>query len=68
MADSGCVMAGRDLALLGGKGDGKTMVVRWFVERMGYEMETFPMFKDMTSRDLIQRRATDGQRNTMWKV
>ena len=47
-----------DLCVIGDKGVGKSAIARLFAHRLGYPTETFFMFKDMTSRDLLQRRST----------
>jgi MoxR-like ATPase len=60
--------SGRDMCVLGGKGAGKSLLVRQFARRLGYAVEVFPLFKDMTARDLLQRRATDQQGSTVWEV
>jgi len=58
---------GRDICLLGGKGVGKSKLAELFCHRLGYRPEIFPMFKDMTPRDLVQRRGTDERGNTRWE-
>ncbi|KAG7391169.1 von Willebrand factor A domain-containing protein 8 [Phytophthora pseudosyringae] len=58
---------GRDLCVLGAKGSGKSALVRLFAHRMGYATELFSLFKDMTARDLLQRRSTDSHGNTRWE-
>lgn len=57
---------GADLCLVGPKGCGKSNVARTFAETLGYSMELFTLFSDMTSRDLLQRRATSADANTTW--
>jgi hypothetical protein len=59
--------AGSDLCVLGAKGSGKSDLVRLFAHRLGYPTELFSLFKDMTARDLLQRRATDSRGNTRWE-
>ena len=59
---------GRDLALVGPKGSGKSMLARAFANSLGYVTETIHMYKDMTSRDLLQRRTTDEFGNTRWEL
>ncbi|KNC84900.1 hypothetical protein SARC_02908 [Sphaeroforma arctica JP610] len=49
---------GRDLCLVGGKGEGKSVLARAFGAYLGYQTETIQLFKDMTARDLLQRRST----------
>ncbi|KAH7478903.1 hypothetical protein KRP22_011039 [Phytophthora ramorum] len=58
---------GSDLCVLGAKGSGKSALVRLFAHRMGYATELFSLFKDMTARDLLQRRTTDSHGNTRWE-
>jgi hypothetical protein len=58
---------GSDLCVLGAKGSGKSALVRLFAHRMGYATELFSPFKDMTARDLLQRRSTDSHGNTQWE-
>ena len=57
---------GRDILLLGGKGEGKTVVVNAFADALGYKTEVMSLYKDMTARDLLQRRVTDSNGNTNW--
>ncbi|GMF35840.1 unnamed protein product [Phytophthora fragariaefolia] len=59
--------AGSDLCVIGAKGSGKSSLVRLFAHRMGYATELFSLFKDMTARDLLQRRSTDSHGNTQWE-
>lgn len=52
---------GRDVCIVGGKGVGKSRLARLFARCLGYGeggVETFPLFREMTPRDLLQRRAT----------
>lgn len=59
--------AGSDLCVLGEKGSGKSDLARLFAHRLGYATELFSLFKDMTARDLLQRRSTDSKGNTRWE-
>lgn len=59
--------AGSDLCVLGAKGSGKSDLARLFAHRLGYATELFSLFKDMTARDLLQRRSTDVNGNTRWE-
>ncbi|ELR24984.1 ATPase family protein [Acanthamoeba castellanii str. Neff] len=50
----------RDICIVGEKGMGKTALVKEFAERLGYasNIQIVNCYKDMTSRDLLQRRIT----------
>ena len=58
--------AGRDVCIVGPKGSGKSAVARLFACRLGYGTELFSVYKDMSARDLLQRRSTDALGNTTW--
>ncbi|ETW00905.1 hypothetical protein, variant 1 [Aphanomyces invadans] len=58
---------GSDMCVLGPKGSGKSALARLFCAKLGYSTELFTLFKDMTARDLFQRRATDNDGNTTWE-
>ncbi|KAH9163007.1 hypothetical protein LEN26_000697 [Aphanomyces euteiches] len=58
---------GSDLCIIGSKGSGKSSLARLFCTKLGYSTELFTLFKDMTARDLFQRRATDNNGNTTWE-
>jgi len=58
--------AARDVCLVGGKGSGKSAVARLFAARLGYPTELFSVYKDMTARDLLQRRSTDAYVGQRW--
>ena len=50
---------GRDLCIVGERGGGKSTVAKMLAHRLGYstnEMRTIYLFRDMTSRDLLQQR------------
>jgi len=55
-----------DFCLVGNKGVGKSALVRNFARSTGYVVEYVPMFKDMTPRDLLQRRSTLLNGDTTW--
>ena len=59
--------AGCDLLLVGPKGCGKSELCKHFASRLGHSPVLFSMYKDMTARDLLQRRATDSNGNTYWE-
>ena len=58
--------AGRDVCVVGPKGCGKSAVARLFAARLGYGSDLFSVYKDMSARDLLQRRSTDSLGNTTW--
>eukprot|EP01034_Spumella_vulgaris_P025897 gene25897-32404_t len=51
-------VTGKHLCLLGAKGSGKSFLSRQFASLMGYKVRSFPLYQDMTQRDLLQRRVT----------
>jgi MoxR-like ATPase len=60
---------GRSLALVGDKGVGKSVLARHFCNLIGYfPVEFIYLFKDMTTRELLQRRSTDSDGNTKWTL
>jgi len=59
--------AGADLALVGEKGSGKSAIVRAFAALLGYRTRSLFCYRDMSSRDLLQRRMTDPLGNTEWR-
>jgi|TARA_B110000090_G_scaffold108958_1_gene122035 MoxR-like ATPase len=58
--------AGCDLLVVGPKGGGKSVLCKHFASRLGYSPVLFSMYKDMTARDLLQRRTTNAEGNTCW--
>ncbi|KAJ3344252.1 hypothetical protein HDU93_000042 [Gonapodya sp. JEL0774] len=61
---------GSDIAVVGPKGSGKSTVVQRFAALMGYGegwTETVHCYKDMTARDLLQRRGTRRDGSTFWE-
>ena len=61
---------GRSACLVAGKGAGKSALVRVLARVLGYSEEhttTVHLYKDMGSRDLLLRRATDKTGNTIWE-
>ncbi|MDP2437681.1 MAG: AAA family ATPase [archaeon] len=58
---------GRDLCLLRPRGTAKTATVLAFASLLGYEVETFAMYKDLTHRELFQRRVTRADGSTAWE-
>jgi MoxR-like ATPase len=57
---------GFDLCLIGTKGCGKTAIVSQFCQLLGYRYQTIQCYKDMTARDLLQRRSTASNGDTIW--
>lgn len=59
---------GKDLCIVGAKGSGKSQLVKQFARILDIAaIEYFPLHKEMTSRDLLQRRVTDDKGDTKWK-
>ena len=59
---------GRDICLIGPRGEGKTFLARQFGHALGYShLETLFLHEEMTSRDLFQRRATNRQGESTWE-
>jgi von Willebrand factor A domain-containing protein 8 len=61
-------IAGRDLCLIAPRGAGKTFVVNCFGLVCGYSpIEVLFLYKDMSARDLLQRRTTSDRGETIWQ-
>ena len=45
-----------DLLILSAKGGGKSELSREFCDKLGYDPMLFTLYKDLSSRDLLQRR------------
>ncbi|CAG8493642.1 14499_t:CDS:2 [Racocetra fulgida] len=56
-----------DFCLIGEKGVGKSALMRHFAAKLGYNIEYIPLYKDMSSRDLLQRRSTTFAGDTVWE-
>ncbi|CAG8510049.1 14562_t:CDS:10, partial [Ambispora leptoticha] len=56
-----------DFCLIGQKGVGKSALIRSFAKNLGYTIEFIPLYKDMSSRDLLQRRGTTFSGDTIWE-
>ncbi|CAI2169627.1 3146_t:CDS:10 [Funneliformis geosporum] len=56
-----------DFCVLGVKGVGKSALVRHFAINLGYTIEYIPLYKDMSARDLLQRRGTTFAGDTIWE-
>ena len=49
------------------QGSGKSVIAREFARAVGYKkLRVFPLYNELTARDLLQRRVTDDQGNTTW--
>ncbi|KAL6064918.1 von Willebrand factor A domain-containing protein 8 [Balamuthia mandrillaris] len=48
----------KDICIIGEKGSGKSTIARQFARMLGYETECMMLYKDMSTQDLLQRRAT----------
>ncbi|CAO3595524.1 unnamed protein product [Absidia cylindrospora] len=60
--------SGQDICLLGTyKGVGKSALVRHFARKLGYSIDYIPLYRDMSSRDLLQRRSTTPTGDTVWE-
>ena len=56
-----------DICLIGDKGVGKSALIRAFARCLGYTIELVPLYKDMSARDLLQRRGTNEKGDTVWE-
>ncbi|KAF9204985.1 von Willebrand factor A domain-containing protein 8 [Haplosporangium sp. Z 27] len=56
-----------DFCVIGSKGVGKSALMRNFGKHLGYKVEFIPLYKDMSSRDLLQRRGTKFTGDTIWE-
>lgn len=56
-----------DVCLIGDQGAGKTQLVSQVARLLRYNVRTMQMYKDMTSRDLLQKRTTDARGDTVWQ-
>jgi len=56
-----------DFCMIGSKGVGKSALMRHFGKHLGYSVEYIPLYKDMSSRDLLQRRSTTFSGDTIWE-
>ncbi|KAI8341541.1 hypothetical protein BC941DRAFT_416834, partial [Chlamydoabsidia padenii] len=60
--------SGQDICLIGTyKGVGKSALVRHFARKLGYTIDYIPLYRDMSSRDLLQRRSTTPTGDTVWE-
>ena len=51
--------AGRDILLISPRGEGKSTITAEFASLLGYDTVLFNLYREMSGRDLLQRRATD---------
>jgi MoxR-like ATPase len=56
-----------DLCIIGEKGSGKSAILRALIQLLGYDSEFIPLYKDMSARDLLQRRSTNLSGDTIWE-
>ncbi|TPX32182.1 hypothetical protein SmJEL517_g04613 [Synchytrium microbalum] len=56
-----------DLCIIGEKGAGKSALLRSLTSMLGYKVELIPLYKDMSARDLMQRRSTNLLGDTIWE-
>lgn len=56
-----------DFCIIGEKGGGKTRLVNHFAHLLGFQTEHVPLYKDVSSRQLLQRRATLDNGDTIWE-
>ncbi|XP_060089562.1 von Willebrand factor A domain-containing protein 8 [Heteronotia binoei] len=57
----------KDICLIGARGCGKTVVAKEFSDALGYSIESFMLYQDMTARDLLQQRCTLPNGDTSWR-
>lgn len=58
---------GRDICIIGPKGEGKTHLALLFARALGYApVESMFLYADMSARDLVQRRTTSQTGETLW--
>lgn len=55
-----------DFCLIGGQGSGKTELIKKFAQLLDYRVQTLYLYKDMSSRDLVQCRVTQESGDTRW--
>ncbi|KNC54048.1 uncharacterized protein AMSG_09710 [Thecamonas trahens ATCC 50062] len=58
---------GVDAAVVGGRGVGKSHAAKSVAALLGVDLEVLPMYKDMSTRDLLMRRTTSVEGNTAWE-
>ena len=55
-----------DFCLIGAQGSGKTELIKKFAQLLDYRVQTLYLYKDMSSRDLVQSRVTLESGDTKW--
>ncbi|KAL1924595.1 uncharacterized protein VTP21DRAFT_4249 [Calcarisporiella thermophila] len=56
-----------DICIIGSRGVGKSVLVRHFARTLGYSIEFIPLHRDMSARELLQRRSTSFAGDTVWE-
>lgn len=56
-----------DFCLIGEKGGGKSRLTNFFARLFGYNVEHIPLYKDVSARQLLQRRSTLSNGDTIWE-
>jgi von Willebrand factor A domain-containing protein 8 len=56
-----------DFCLIGSPGCGKTELINQFAKHLDYNVQTVHLYKDMSTRDLIQQRITMPNGDTRWQ-
>ena len=59
--------SGRDIAVIGPKSSGKSVLVKQFASLLGYTSDTMTLFNEISTRDLFQRRITNEKGETSWE-
>lgn len=60
------LLCGYHVCLIGGQGCGKTQLLNQLAKNLKAKLITLQLYKDINSKDLIQRRSTDSDGNTIW--
>lgn len=55
-----------DFCLIGPQGSGKTEIIKQFCNLLEYNMHTIYLYKDMSTRDILQQRITTNNGDTIW--